>query len=371
MASSLCPAKSFLLKGINTFKMTSTGLAVVATQIGAWRDVLSLEPPPSPCPPPGDGELQVRVHSCGLAFPDVLTVEGKHIQKKQPPFVPATEVAGIVTAVGKGVTEAYGFREGDRVFGTTNSGGLRKYTTIPAMGAYKLPEGVGMNVGAGFELNYGTTYHGLVDISRLREGETLLVLGASGGVGMAAIDIGVALGATVVACASTPAKLEVCEKAGATTLINYTEGNFKQALKDAGVYGCVDVVYDPVGGEFSETAMRSLGWGGRHVVIGFAAGGANPKSAIPRLPLNLALLNEREILGCFWGAWKFRDGNEMNRKNIERCLEMVRSGKLNPVVSQTYALKDYASAFEAMMSRRVVGKITIKVGDEETTTSKL
>ena len=162
-----------------------------------------------------------------------------------------------------------------------------------------------------------------------------------------------------------------CEKAGATTLINYTEGNFKQALKNAGVYGSIDVVYDPVGGTFSETAMRSLRWGGRHVVIGFAAGGANPKGAIPSIPLNLALLNEREILGCFWGAWKFRDGNETNRKNIERMLEMVRSGKMKPLVSKTYALADYASAFDAMMSRRVVGKITIKVSDEFVTGSRL
>ena len=347
------------------------GLAVVASEIGAWREVLSVAPPPSPCPAPGEGELQVRVLSCGLAFPDVLTVEGKHIQKKAAPFVPASEVCGIISAVGAGVTSAFGFREGDCVFGTTNSGGLRQHTILPAMGAYKLPDGVGVDVGAGFELNYGTTFHGLVDLGRLRAGETLLVLGASGGVGMAAIDIGVALGAEVVACASTAAKLAACEKAGAATLVNYAEGDFKQALKDVGVYGSVDVVFDPVGGKFSETAMRSLGWGGRHVVVGFAAGGANPKSAIPRFPLNLALLNEREILGCFWGAWKFRDGNETNRKNIDRCLEMVRSGKMNPVVSHTYALADYASAFDAMMSRRVIGKITIKVGDDDATASKL
>ena len=337
--------------------------AVVANAIGDWREVLDLVPSPT-CPAPDDGEVQVRVVACGLAFPDVLTVEGKHIQKKAPPFVPASEVCGVVTAVGAGVEDEFGFSVGDRIFGTTNRGGLQQHTILPAMGCYKLPEGVDVDVGAGFELNYGTTYHGLVDIARLKEGETLLVLGASGGVGMAAIDIGVALGAEVIACASTSSKLAACKRAGATTLINYTDGNFKQALKDKGVYGGVDVVYDPVGGRFSEPAMRSLGWGGRYVVIGFAAGGANPKDAIPELPLNLALLNEREILGCFWGAWKMRDGNETNRRNIDTMLKMVASGKMRPLVSRTYDLADYASAFDAMMSRRVVGKITIRVSPE-------
>lgn len=188
-----------------------------------------------------------------------------------------------------------------------------------------------------------------------------MVLGASGGVGMAAIDIGVALGADVIACASTPQKLLACKDAGASTLINYTEGSFKQSLKDAGVYGSVDVIYDPVGGHHSEVAIRSLGWGGRHVVIGFASGGATPKNAIPKIPLNLALLNEREILGCFWGAWKMRDGNETNRKNIEKMLVMVANGKLKPFVSRKYALNDFAAAFRAMMSREVVGKITIEM----------
>ena len=154
-------------------------------------------------------------------------------------------------------------------------------------------------------------------------------------------------------------------------LINYKDGDFKQNLKDAGVYGAVDVVYDPVGGKFSETAMRSLGWGGRHVVIGFAAGGSNPKDAIPKIPLNLALLNEREILGCFWGAWKMQDGNVANRKNIEKMLSMVAQGQMRPVVSRTYDLADYPQAFDAMMSRRVVGKVTINVSGDGGATSRL
>ena len=336
--------------------------AVVATSIGPWKDVLQLQQSPD-VGPATSGMLKVKVMSCGLAFPDVLTVEGKHIMKKSAPFVPASEVSGVVVEVGEDC-EDYGFAVGDRVFGTTMDGGLQQHVLLPAFAVYRLPAGVPIDVGAGFELNYGTTYHGLKDIAKLAAGETLLVLGASGGVGMAAIDIGVALGARVVACASTAAKLAVCEAAGATTLINYTEGDFKGALKAAGVYSNIDVVYDPVGGAFSEVAMRALGWGGRFVVVGFAAGGATPKDAIPSFPLNLALLNERQVLGCFWGAWKAMDGNEGNRHNVEEMLTLVAAGKLKPLISHTYRLDQYADAFEAMMNRKVVGKITIRISDE-------
>jgi len=187
------------------------------------------------------------------------------------------------------------------------------------------------------------------------------VLGASGGVGMSAIDLGKALGCTVIACASTAEKLECCRKAGADVLINYVmdgDGNFKQALKDADVYGEVDVVYDPVGGKWSEVAIRSMAWGGRHIVIGFASGGANPKSAIPKIPLNLTLLNERQIVGCFWGPWKMRN-NEHNRRNIDTMMKMVAEGKLNPVISKRYTFSNFMQAFDDMMSRKVIGKITI------------
>ena len=333
--------------------------AVVANAIGPYAEVLSLQTVPEL--ELAEGTALVRVLSAGLAFPDVLVVEGKHMMRRDPPFTPGQEVCGQVVAIGEGVTS---LAVGQHVFGPCLTGGLAEFALVSADDCFKAPSGMDPHVAAGFELNYGTSWHGLVDLAALRRDETLLVLGASGGVGMAAIDLGVALGAEVIACASTAAKLAACERAGATTLINYTEGNFKQALKDAGVYGGVDVVYDPVGGKFSEPAMRSLGWGGRHVVIGFAAGGATPKAAIPALPLNLALLNEREILGCFWGAWKMRDGNVTNRQNINTMLEMVASGKMRPLVSRVYQLRDYASAFDAMMSRRVVGKITIRVSPE-------
>ena len=335
--------------------------AVIATKIGPWRESLQLQPSPE-VTSPGSGLLKIRVLSAGLAFPDVLTVEGKHIMQREAPFVPANECAGEVTEIGPDCEE-FGFSVGDVVFGSGLYGALQQHTLLSAEHAYRLPPGVSVDVAAGFELNYGTTWHGLVDNARLQRGEKLLVLGASGGVGMAAIDIGVALGAEVIACASSPAKLEACAAAGATTLINYAEGDFKAALKDAGVYGDVDVVYDPVGGHVAEPAMRAMGWGGRFVVIGFAAGGATPKTAIPAFPLNLALLNERRIMGCFWGAWKARDGNRGNRKNMHEMLRLVASGALKPLVSKSYGLERFADAFDDIMSRRVVGKITIRVNE--------
>ena len=335
--------------------------AVVATKIGPWRESLKLLPSPEVASP-GSGLLKIRVLSAGLAFPDVLTVEGKHIMQREAPFVPANECAGEIIEIGSDCEE-FGFSVGDIVFGTALDGALQQHTILSAEHAYRLPPGVSVDVAAGFELNYGTTWHGLKDIAQLQRGEKLLVLGASGGVGMAAIDIGVSAGAEVIACASSPAKLEACAAAGATILINYTEGDFKAALKEAGVYGAVDVVYDPVGGQVSEVAMRAMGWGGRFIVIGFAAGGATPKTAIPSFPINLALLNERKIMGCFWGAWKARDGNQGNRENMNEMLRLVASGELKPLISKSYGLHNFADAFDDMMSRRVVGKITIRVNE--------
>ena len=302
----------------------------------------------------------VKVLSCGLAFPDVLTILGKHIGRRQPPFVPGSEVCGEVTSVGEGVTDLV---IGDRVFGSAPSGALGEEAEVVAAGVYKMPEGVDPNVAAGFELNYGTTYHGLVDIAKLQKGETLLVLGASGGVGAAAIDIGKAVGATVIACASSTAKLQFCKEAGADVLINYETASLRDELKRLKLDGKVDVVYDPVGGKWSEPAIRSLAWGGRFLVVGFASGGEVPKDAIPKVPLNLALLGERQIQGVFWGAWKARDGNEANSKNINQMMSWILEGRLNPVISKVYPLDDtFQNAFDDMMSRRVMGKICIQPG---------
>ena len=181
---------------------------------------------------------------------------------------------------------------------------------------------------------------------------------------MAAIDISKALGAEVIACASTDAKLDKCRQAGADQLINYSNGNFKSQLKEEGLYGNIDIVFDPVGGDLSEVCIRALGFGGRFIVIGFASGGAAPKNAIPRIPLNLALLNERQIIGCFWGAWKMRDGGVANRANMEEMMSLVSSGRLRPLVDKVFSLDNFMSALDQLMHRKAIGKIVVKVRDK-------
>ena len=211
-------------------------LAVVATDIGDWRKVLQVQQVEAL--EASEGLILVRVHAAGLCFPDVLTVEGKHVMKKSAPFTPGNEIAGRVAAISDEDAEETGIKVGDVVFGTCASGGMAEFALMPATNAYRVPEGVSPALVAGFEVNYGTAYHGLVDIAKLKEGDTVLVLGASGGVGLAAVDLCKALGATVVACASTEAKLAICKKAGADVLVNYVTGgggNFKKALKEAGV----------------------------------------------------------------------------------------------------------------------------------------
>lgn len=341
--------------------MTDQRMMVVAEREAPWRDALSLRPAPAPASP-GEGELQVEVIAAGLAFPDVLQIEGKHFLKRQTPFVPCSEVSGRVTAVGDGVT---GFRVGDRICGSTSSGALCPVTIMAAQNAYHIPDGVSGAVAAGFELNYGTAYHALHDLGRAQRGERLLVLGASGGIGMAAVDLGQALGLEVVACASSETKLAACKKAGATTLVDYSTSDFKSALSNAGVYGKIDVVVDPVGGPWSEVALRAMRWGGRFLVIGFAAGGITPDSAIPRLPLNHILLNERQVIGCFWGPWKAKDRNITNRANITKLLNMIPTGQLRPYVSRSYGLHEYSDAIQAMMGRTVLGKVVIVLGEEK------
>jgi len=307
---------------------------------------------------PHPGTVIVSVLSCGLAFPDVLTIGGKHVMRKPTPFIPGFEVCGEVTAVGPNVKT---LKVGDRIFGGATEGGITQEAEIMESVAFLLPDGVDPNVGAGFELNYGTTYHGLVDIGDLQSGETLLVLGASGGVGAAAIDLGKALGATVIACASTGEKLAFCKAAGADHLINYEQEELRAALKRIGLDGKVDVVYDPVGGKWSEPALRSLGWGGRLLVVGFAAGGETPKNAIPSVPLNVTLLNERQIKGVFWGPWKARDGNRKNSKNISAMMKMVQEGRLKPIISRVYPMETgFIQACDDIMNRRVMGKVCIQ-----------
>eukprot|EP00931_Biecheleriopsis_adriatica_P005796 TRINITY_DN107284_c0_g1_i1.p1 TRINITY_DN107284_c0_g1~~TRINITY_DN107284_c0_g1_i1.p1 ORF type:complete len:341 (+),score=67.83 TRINITY_DN107284_c0_g1_i1:128-1150(+) len=327
--------------------------AVVCHKLGPHDDLVLEEVPKLS---PGKGEAVVQVISAGLCFPDVLVVMGKHVFKMQPPFTPCNEFCGAVTAVG----EDCDMKVGDVVFGrsATTQGTLRDEILVQSAGqVYPAPEGVCPHVLAGLETNYGTTYHALKDIAKLQPGERLCVLGASGATGISAIELGKAMGATVVACASSSSKLEACRQAGADVLIDYSQPGFKEKLKkDAG--GPLDVVYDPVGGEYSEVALRALGFGGRFLVIGFAAGGTNPNSAIPKVPLNLALLNERQILGVLWGSWKY-NYPAANRQNMLELISMIREGRLKPRPPEVFPLEGFKDAMSLMMGRQAVGKICL------------
>jgi NADPH2:quinone reductase len=316
----------------------------------AWGPPSSVVLADIPAPQPAPGEIAIGVKAAGVNFPDVLIVQGKYQFKPEPPFSPGAEVAGVVTAVGSGVTE---FAVGDRVAASMLWGGYREVVTVPALAAHRVPDGVSDAVAAAVTLAYGTTYHALHDRAHLAAGETLLVLGAAGGVGLAAVQLGVLMGAKVIAAASSAEKLAVCRAHGAAETIDYEREDLREALKRIAPSG-VDVVYDPVGGRYSEPAFRSMAWAGRHLVVGFASG------EIPKLPLNLALLKGAAMVGVFWGDFARRDP-AANRANLERLMAWIAAGRLMPLVSKTYALADAAQALDDMMNRRVQGKLVLAV----------
>jgi NADPH2:quinone reductase len=264
-----------------------------------------------PTPEVGAGQVRVAVHACGLNFPDTLIVRGRYQFKPPFPFAPGGEVAGVVEAVGDGVDR---FAPGDRVFGLTGWGGFAEEILLGQDVLTAVPDGMDLDVAAAFTMAYGTTLYALMDRARLARGETLLVLGAAGGVGLAAVEIGKALGARVIAAASTEEKLAVCKEHGADELVRYGGVDLKQAVKGL---GGADVVYDPVGGPYAEPALRTMNWDGRYLVIGFAAG------EIPAIPLNLVLLKGCSVVGVFWGAFTARDP-ERNRAHLETLLQWPR-----------------------------------------------
>jgi NADPH2:quinone reductase len=302
-----------------------------------------------PSPHAGPGEVVVSTRACGVNFPDVLLVQGKYQVKPPVPFSPGVEIAGVVKEVGEGVTHV---KPGDPVAGSVPYGGFAEEVLAPAKNLLPVPPDLDMRVAAAFTLTYGTSYHALADCARLQAGETLLVLGAAGGVGLAAVELGKLLGARVIAAASSEAKLATCERFGADVIINYEQEDLREALKRAGGTAGIDVVYDPVGARFAEPAMRSLAWRGRYLVIGFAGG------EIPRLPLNLALLSERSIVGVYWGAWSAREP-ESNRANLARVLDWIMQGKAKPLVSRTFPLARAADALNDLANRRVLGKVVL------------
>lgn len=320
-----------------------------AVRCKAWGPATSLVVEQLPELTPAAGEVVVDVKAAGVNFPDLLTVQGKYQVRPPLPFTPGNEFAGTVRAVGIGVT---GFAPGQRVIGFTRTGAFAEQALAPVSALLAMPDFMDFDVGAALTLTYGTSYHGVVDRGALKPGETMLVLGAAGGVGLAAIEIGKAVGARVLACASSDDKLAVCRAHGADVLINYEREDLRQAIESATDGRGPDVIYDPVGGPFSEPALRSIAWRGRHLVVGFAAG------EIPRLPWNLMLLKGASVVGVFWGDFT-RKERSAHLAAMEQLMTWVGQGKLRPLVSQRYALEDTAQALQDMAARRVLGKVVI------------
>ncbi len=302
-----------------------------------------------PIPQPGDGEIQIRVHCSGLNFPDSLIIENKYQFKPELPFAPGSELAGTVTAVGPGVDR---FVIGDRVSALTSWGGFAEYAVANAQLATRVPETMDLETAGVFTCAYGTVYHALKQRARLQPGETVLALGASGGIGLATVEIAKAMGARVIAAASSDEKLAIAKAHGADELVNYKTHNLKDAVKQlTGKHG-VDVISDPVGDALSEPAFRTMAWEGRHLVIGFAAG------AIPAIPLNLTLLKGASIMGVFWGDFVVRTPAE-NHANMDELYELHAQGKLKPHISARYPLADGGKAIRAIMEGKVTGRAAI------------
>jgi NADPH2:quinone reductase len=302
-----------------------------------------------PDPVPGAGELLVEVRASAVTFPDTLMLEDKYQFKATPPYVPGMEVAGVVAGLGDGVE---GWSVGDRVIGGLgSSGGYAELATIPVRGARQLPDAVPFEVATGLNYAYGTTLYGLKHRGSLQAGETLLVLGAGGAVGLSAVEIGKLMGARVIAAASSEEKLDLCRERGADETINYATENLKDRAKELTGGQGVDVVYDCVGGDKAEQALRAIGWEGRFLVIGFAGG-------IPSIPLNLTLLKSCQIVGVFYGAMTMRDP-ALAKQISDELLDWVASGRLNPHVSGRYPLERAGDALRALMDRTAVGKLVI------------
>jgi len=300
-------------------------------------------------PQPGPGEVRVAVKAAGINFPDVLLIAGTYQVKIAPPFVPGNEAAGLVEAVGDGVEH---LRPGDRVIATPQGGAFAEKCIVAETLCLPLPRALSFEQGAGFTVTYATTYHAFRQCTELQAGETLLVLGAAGGVGSSAVEIGKALGARVIAAASSEEKLQFARESGADETINYSGTSLREAVRELTAGKGVDVVYDPVGGELAQMALRSLAWHGRYLVIGFACGD------IPAFPANIALLKEASITGVWWGTWAARNP-EQSLQNMRELAAMIDERKLVPRVTERYPLDRYADAFAAITSRRARGKVVL------------
>ncbi|MBX7248892.1 MAG: NADPH:quinone oxidoreductase family protein [Caulobacteraceae bacterium] len=312
-----------------------------------------------PDPTPGRGEALIEVKAVGVNFPDVLIIEDKYQFKPERPFAPGGEASGVIAAVGEGVTH---LKPGDRVLAMTGWGAMAEKIVTDAAKLVPVPADMPFDVAAGFVMTYGTSMHALKDRAKLKAGETLLVLGAAGGVGLAAIEIGKAIGARVVAAVSSDAKAEMARAHGADVAVVYPQGPFDKdgskalaaQFKEACGPNGADVIYDPVGGGYAEPALRAIAWEGRYLVVGFPAG-------IPSIPLNLTLLKSCQIVGVFWGAFATRDP-KANQQNLVELLGWWKSGAIKPEISEHYPLEKGGEAIARLASRQAMGKVVVTVG---------
>jgi len=321
-----------------------------AIQCVQWGGPELLQLGELPLPEPGKGEVRIRVAAAGVNFPDALIVQKKYQLQPPLPFTPGTEVAGTVDAVGEGVTR---LKAGDSVVAFVGIGGFAEYVCASEQQVAPMPAGIDMTVAAAFTLTYATSQHALIERGQLRSGESLLVLGAGGGVGLAAVELGKLAGARVIAAASSAEKLDAARRAGADELIDYSTADLREAVKSLTGGRGVDVVYDPVGGPLTATALRTLAWRGRLLVVGFAAG------EIPSLPANLLLLKEISAVGVYWGEFAKRDPAG-NRRLLTQLFGWLADGRLRPLVSKVYPLAEAALALRDLLERRAVGKLVLR-----------
>ena len=320
-------------------------------------DTLSLDEVETP--QPGPGQVRIKVKACAVNFPDVLMIQDLYQFKPQRPYSPGGELSGIVDAVGEGVTQ---WQVGDRVIAMMGNGGMAEEVLTPAEKLFPLPEGVSFETGASLLMTYGTNMHGLLDRGHLKAGDTLLVLGAAGGVGLAAVELGKAYGAKVVAAVSSEEKAAAAREHGADETVIYPKGNLdkdqSKALAEAFKAACgpegANVIYDIIGGDYSEPALRSIAWEGRFCVVGFTAG-------IPRMPLNLTLLKSCDVCGVFWGAFAARDP-KANAVHIAKLFDLLKEGRIKPRVSATFPLERGGEAIAMLGARAAIGKVVVTMG---------
>ena len=330
--------------------------ALLSKAVGG-PDTLVLEDMPSPEAKPGFAVIEVK--ACGVNFPDVLIIEDKYQFKPERPFAPGGEISGVVKSVGEGVTHV---KAGDRVLGNTGWGGMAEEIAMEGRRLVKIPDAMPYDEAAAFIMTYGTSYHALKDRADLQPGQTLLVLGAAGGVGLAAVELGKAMGARVIAACSTQEKVDLAKKHGADDGVVYGRGPFDrdgqkklaEIFKTASGPNGADVIYDAIGGDYAEPALRSIAWEGKYLVVGFAAGD------IPKIPLNLALLKGCDIVGVFWGTWVTKNP-EGHQRSVAELLDLYSQGKIKPFVSERFPLERAPDAIKHLASRQAMGKVVVTV----------